>query len=981
MKAQFFMNMNDLALSKNDELKYLILMREEYFKYKLKMYYFKKWKCRALYNRDLFDEENPFNENTGANYKKFKSKNIGQNGIYDSMNPYNEFNDNINEFKNNENNNDNKMSNDFGNNNGQNDFNNNINNNNNNRNNFDLINFNEDPKIIDNNQNENYNNKNGLFQLTGSKISFGPNQNQQLNNLLNSIDLLKNKALDNNNLIQNQLNNNNLENKNNFNDNFKNNNNDINNYENKNNYNNLDNIYNNKNSNDLLCSNKNDINNLNKVNNDINNYNNNDYKKVSNNNLINNENMLNNDINNKEEKNLSNSKLNFEPNQNQQLNNSINNIDNSQNKAMNNDFLIKNNLNKDEIENKKNNLNNEILNENKFYSDNINNKNNINNTNDISTKISTQKTDIINDENTNSSNKAGRFDEFNLIRNKNNLINLKDSNENNNIHENKNDLNSINISRSENNEKYLKNNNLLKQKKGYKNFDSKKLFRYIPKTNLEEEEKLRYKNSKYISTKYKDYLHSENNSINKKNKKENKFKNKSPDKIAELYKELKLNLPTDESVLKQLRRNGNSINNRNNNKLNIYNKSDRKIRIKPVNKERDLNADKIKEIDNLKKHYNNIKSNNFEDNLLKNGFFVSKNKKKNDIDNNENNDESSSYKNYNNKINELMEKYHIILEKDKKNKKSHDINYDYIKKIKGNEEGFYGNNNYQNIIQNNIKDKASNINIINNNNDFDESFHPKKFKDNNQMNISDYSNSVYNLLNNLDKKNSNNVIDYNQIYGYEDLINNINEPKIYRINKRRISRNKIGKNKKDKKSFLNSKIFDNSKNKTYVLTPMKSIPITNISFRARLKYFSDKKEKNMKKLLNEKREEENQIYTFQPKTGNNNLNIIKYNNLTYNQSNNINNYNSQKKVDLKRINNLYLDYKDKNIKIDELTKDYYKNSGISFVPKILDKNMEIKQYKNKIGLIPYLDRVEIYNSIKQPYNSEKNIQNFKFDFL
>ena len=48
MKAQFFSNMNDLALNKHDELKFLILMREELFKYKLKMYVFNKWKNRRI---------------------------------------------------------------------------------------------------------------------------------------------------------------------------------------------------------------------------------------------------------------------------------------------------------------------------------------------------------------------------------------------------------------------------------------------------------------------------------------------------------------------------------------------------------------------------------------------------------------------------------------------------------------------------------------------------------------------------------------------------------------------------------------------------------------------------------------------------------------------------------------------------------------------------------------------------------------------
>ena len=172
-------------------------------------------------------------------------------------------------------------------------------------------------------------------------------------------------------------------------------------------------------------------------------------------------------------------------------------------------------------------------------------------------------------------------------------------------------------------------------------------------------------------------------------------------------------------------------------------------------------------------------------------------------------------------------------------------------------------------------------------------------------------------------------------------------------------------------------MLDDSKNKSYVLAPMKGIPITNISFRARMKYFNDKKEKNMEKLRKEKKEEEKQIYTFQPKTGDNRLNVIKYNN----QYNTENNSKKKKKVDYNRINNLYLDYKDKKNKIDELTKEYYRNAGISFMPKISDKNQDIKQYKNKLGQIPYLDRIEIYNASKKPYKEEKNVQFYQTELF
>ena len=211
MKAQFFMNMNEMAINKNDELKYLILMREEFFKYKLKLYYFLKWKCRALYNRDLIDDENPFCAKSGFNYNIFKSMNYaGQGRVFDSMNPninINNSNYNKNGFKALNSNGSiygsgvgdgNFFANKLGNNKDVNYFGNN-NNFNNNGSKKDLLDFDEDPKIMDNqNQNQN-NNQKGIFQFYDSKGSLGTNQNDQLNNIFNSIDTLKSKALSNEN--------------------------------------------------------------------------------------------------------------------------------------------------------------------------------------------------------------------------------------------------------------------------------------------------------------------------------------------------------------------------------------------------------------------------------------------------------------------------------------------------------------------------------------------------------------------------------------------------------------------------------------------------------------------------------------------------------------------------------------------------------------------------------------------------------------
>ena len=151
MKTQFFMNMNEMAVNKNDELKYLILMREEFFKYKLKLYYFRKWKSRALYNRDLIDEEDPFNPNNAeSNYQQFKSMNyVGQGGIYDNMSSKS-----LNIYN----------SNNSGNYNGNNKD--GFNNSNNKYNDVNLINFDEDEKYggNDNPYNNPYNNSNNLFK-------------------------------------------------------------------------------------------------------------------------------------------------------------------------------------------------------------------------------------------------------------------------------------------------------------------------------------------------------------------------------------------------------------------------------------------------------------------------------------------------------------------------------------------------------------------------------------------------------------------------------------------------------------------------------------------------------------------------------------------------------------------------------------------------------------------------------------------------
>ena len=315
---------------------------------------------------------------------------------------------------------------------------------------------------------------------------------------------------------------------------------------------------------------------------------------------------------------------------------------------------------------------------------------------------------------------------------------------------------------------------------------------------------------------------------------------------------------------------------------------------------------------------------------------------------------------------ENKRKKEINSEKDKIRKIEKNIDYDYMKKYKASEQDqgiFMGNKYIPNYINNINYKRVENDIDEEYDKEYDEIFHPKNIRKTNinnynQLNNSDYSNSIYNIINNLD--------------GYENLGTDLNEPKYNRINKRRIIRHPK-KERDERQSFAISNYLENSmsNNTSYILAPMKAVPITNISFRARMKYFSDKKQKNLEKMIKAKKEEEKQIYTFKPKTGENRLNVIKYDNYVNTEISN----NKKRMPDYNRINNLYLDYKEKKIKMDALTKEYYKKAGISFTPRINDQNKEIKEFKNKIGQIPYLDRVDIYNVNKQNFNNNNNILN------
>ena len=74
IKANFFKNMNDVMVNKHDELKYLILTKENYRNYKIKSNYFQKWKKLSGIDNSI-KEMYEFDINNKIDYNLYKSMN------------------------------------------------------------------------------------------------------------------------------------------------------------------------------------------------------------------------------------------------------------------------------------------------------------------------------------------------------------------------------------------------------------------------------------------------------------------------------------------------------------------------------------------------------------------------------------------------------------------------------------------------------------------------------------------------------------------------------------------------------------------------------------------------------------------------------------------------------------------------------------------------------------------------------------------
>ena len=625
-----------------------------------------------------------------------------------------------------------------------------------------------------------------------------------------------------------------------------------------------------------------------------------------------------------------------------------------------------------------------------------NNKNNLGKSYDYKT-INTKK--ILTQNNSKNNSKPKKIFEKKIEMqdksNKNKTIPSKYNNllkiSNNNKYKNRPNINKIsNIKNNISNNKHNYRQNISENK-----LDLKKLYRFPIKHNEVENEKYNNKTAKYISVKYKNYLNSNlGDSSNKSLKNKYSFfipkKNNLYDYLVNNsnQKNMEIALNTDKVVLNKLKKN----------------------RIKPKSKlvisnelfETNIVPNRAKTICNIKKNYskiNNRNSLNEAGDLLNHGFFSPINIKikskynfgNNNNDDNENYYEESNYDLNNSKIKRLMKKYQQINYSNNLNK------YDYIKKFKGDEANIFAINTVQN---DNYYQTKNNDNICINEDDYNEIFQHNNNTNIDNINDTEYD-GIFHKKNNLIKKNlydilpnsqyntfdeytksennilanTRNVINYDNYYNYDDLVNNLSQ-----LSKDIRSQYNSNTNKsnisKDKSRIMPDSTFDNFQSKSYMLSPIQRVPITNISFRARMRYFSNKKQKNLERMMKQKVEEDNQRYTFHPKTDSNKLNVIKYNNFG---GNNLNTYKDmentkKRKVDIRRINNLYMNYKDKEDKIDQLTRKYYKDAGISFSPTIIDRNKGIIKFKNKIGQIPYIDRMEVYDIKRKLKNDEKQIK-------
>ena len=267
------------------------------------------------------------------------------------------------------------------------------------------------------------------------------------------------------------------------------------------------------------------------------------------------------------------------------------------------------------------------------------------------------------------------------------------------------------------------------------------------------------------------------------------------------------------------------------------------------------------------------------------------------------------------------------------------------------------------------KDNSNFITINKINNMLEEMFDEEKNKKlkNNNISKADNTKLKTNLKKDMIKKNNdiigngNNKIKAINVNYISNDINfthfnkrsNLNTEKNNKIKKDEFlkkNKNKLKINIKgnDKKYILNTNTnyltgYNTTKNSSNLISKKNSFKSTlsTMSFNQRQEFFKNKKGLDIQKIKSTLTNIENNIYTFVPQTNKARNNISKERRAK--STTKMINYNyfkeeTKSKINYEYLNDLYLDYKRRNLRIKKLREENDKEDGISFVPNISKNN-------------------------------------------
>ena len=229
-----------------------------------------------------------------------------------------------------------------------------------------------------------------------------------------------------------------------------------------------------------------------------------------------------------------------------------------------------------------------------------------------------------------------------------------------------------------------------------------------------------------------------------------------------------------------------------------------------------------------------------------------------------------------------------------------------------------------------------------------------------------YNNNRISLQKNI--KTENNYININNINNISSPEKNKNEIKTSHIldfskennqninyNYKTIEKRKVLSNKEREREREREKLINNNKirNKTCFSENKNRMnyPLNTMNFNQRLQHYTNKKMFDLEKIKKDLINIEEDIYTFYPRT-----NKIKKDKKTNSEKNikvrvNIKNKNNSKrktKLNYQRLNELYLDYKERKARIKKLEKENNIKDGISFNPQFFTNNKKLTKSKSKV---------------------------------